>query len=52
MGTRAELTSLLQLMDATGVRPLIDRSLPMAEARTGFEALMGGEVFGKVVLTR
>jgi len=52
MGTRAELASLLQLLDATGVRPLIDRSLPMAEARDGFKALLGGEVFGKVVLTR
>jgi NADPH:quinone reductase-like Zn-dependent oxidoreductase len=52
MGTRAELTSLLQLLEATGVRPLIDRSLPMAEATDGFEALLGGEVFGKVVLTR
>src|SRR3712207_870167 len=52
MGTRGELASLLQLLDATGARPVIDRSLPMKQAREGFAALLGGEVFGKVVLTR
>ncbi len=52
MGTRAELASLLQLLDATGTRPIIDRTLPMEHAREGFTALLAGEVFGKVVLTR
>ncbi len=52
MGTRAELASLVQLLDVTGTRPLIDRTLPMEQARDGFAALLGGEVFGKVVLTR
>lgn len=52
MGTRAELLQLLQLLDATGTRPLIDRTLPMEHAREGFAAMLAGEVFGKVVLTR
>jgi len=52
MGTREELAALVNLCDATGVRPLIDRTLPMAEAREGFAAMAAGDLFGKVVLTR
>jgi NADPH:quinone reductase-like Zn-dependent oxidoreductase len=52
MGTRAELASLVQLLDATGTRPLIDRTIPMGQAREGFEAMAAGDLFGKVVLTR
>jgi NADPH:quinone reductase-like Zn-dependent oxidoreductase len=52
MGTRGELASLVKLLDATGARPLIDRVLPMTEARDGFAAMAGGDVFGKVVFTR
>src|SRR4051794_31120854 len=52
MGTKSELASLVQLLDATGTRPLVDRVLPMTEARDGFEAMARGDLFGKVVLTR
>ncbi|MCL2542487.1 MAG: zinc-binding dehydrogenase [Nocardioidaceae bacterium] len=52
MGTRDELASLVTMLDATGVRPLIDRTLPMEQARDGFAALNSGDVFGKVVFTR
>ncbi|GEP34532.1 Zn-dependent oxidoreductase [Nocardioides szechwanensis] len=52
MGTRAELASLVTMLDATGARPLIDRSIPMADAREGFAAMAGGDIFGKVVFTR
>jgi NADPH:quinone reductase-like Zn-dependent oxidoreductase len=52
MGTKAELASLVQLLDATGTRPLVDRVLPMTDARSGFGAIAGGDVFGKIVLTR
>jgi len=51
MGTRAELAALLSLCEASGVRPLIDQVLPLADARTGFERLAEGDVFGKIVLT-
>ena len=50
MGTRAELAAVAAMLVATGVRPVIDRTLPLAEARDGFAALIAGEVFGKVVL--
>jgi NADPH:quinone reductase-like Zn-dependent oxidoreductase len=52
MGTRDELASLVTMLDATGVRPLIDRSIAMEDARDGFAAIASGEVFGKIVLTR
>jgi NADPH:quinone reductase-like Zn-dependent oxidoreductase len=52
MGTRGELASLVQLLDATGTRPLIDRALPMTDAADGFAAMAGGDVFGKIVFTR
>ena len=52
MGTRGELASLVALLDATGARPLVDRVLPMSEARAGFAAMLEGEQFGKIVFTR
>ncbi|KQY54482.1 MULTISPECIES: zinc-binding dehydrogenase [unclassified Nocardioides] len=52
MGTSRELAALTQMLDATGTRPLIDREIPMADAREGFAAMAKGDVFGKIVLTR
>lgn len=52
MGTRGELAGLVNLLDSTGARPLIDRVLPMEEARDGFAAMAAGDVFGKIVFTR
>jgi len=52
MGTRDELAGLVTMLDATGARPLIDRTLPMEQARDGFAAMDAGDVFGKIVFTR
>ncbi|HEX6875929.1 MAG TPA: zinc-binding dehydrogenase [Nocardioidaceae bacterium] len=52
MGNRAELASLVNLLDVSGLRPVIDRVLPMTEARDGFAAMADGDIFGKVVFTR
>jgi NADPH:quinone reductase-like Zn-dependent oxidoreductase len=51
MGTRDELARLVTFCEQTGVRPLIDRAMPLTEARVGFEAMIAGDVFGKVVFT-
>ena len=51
MGTRAELAGLLSFLDNTGVRPVIDRTLPLAQAPDGFAAMNEGDVFGKIVFT-
>ena len=52
MGTRSELASLVSLLDASGARPLVDRALPMEQAREGFTAMAEGDLFGKIVFTR
>ncbi|GLX10775.1 zinc-binding dehydrogenase [Microbispora sp. NBRC 16548] len=51
MGTREQLARLAVFLEQTGVRPAIDRVLPLAEAEEGFVAMHRGEVFGKVVFT-
>jgi NADPH:quinone reductase-like Zn-dependent oxidoreductase len=52
MGTRDELQRLVRFLQATGVRPVIDDVLPMTDARTAFERMIDGQLFGKLVLTR
>jgi NADPH:quinone reductase-like Zn-dependent oxidoreductase len=52
MGTRDELQRLVQFCLQTGVRPVVDASMPLEDAREGFAKLAGGDVFGKIVLTR
>ena len=49
MGTREELEALLRLLVTTGLRPLVDRTLPLADAAEGYAAMAAGKVFGKVV---
>ncbi len=51
MGTRDELERLIRLCVSKDVRPVIDRTLPLAQAREGFEALLDGSVVGKIVFT-
>jgi NADPH:quinone reductase-like Zn-dependent oxidoreductase len=51
MGTRDQLGRLLKFCEQTGVRPRIDRTLPLASAADGFAAMISGELFGKVVFT-
>ncbi|MER6577653.1 zinc-binding dehydrogenase [Nonomuraea sp. NPDC001023] len=51
MGTRDQLQRLAVFLEQTGVRPVIDRALPMTEARDGFAAMAEGEIFGKIVFT-
>ena len=51
MGSRAQLGRLLRFCEQTGVRPLIDRTMPLTQARDGFAAMISGELFGKVVFT-
>jgi NADPH:quinone reductase-like Zn-dependent oxidoreductase len=51
MGTRDQLGRLARFMEQTGTRPVIDRVLPLTEAREGFAAMHEGDLFGKVVFT-
>jgi len=51
MGTRDQLARLVRFCEQTGTRPVIDRVLPLNQARNGFAAMIDGELFGKVVFT-
>jgi NADPH:quinone reductase-like Zn-dependent oxidoreductase len=52
MGTLDELRELVDLLVRTGVRPVIDRVLPMEQAAEAFAVMNDGSVHGKLVLTR
>jgi NADPH:quinone reductase-like Zn-dependent oxidoreductase len=52
MGTREELTRLMRLMVEREVRPVVDSTAPLEDAAAAFRKLAGGDVFGKIVLTR
>jgi NADPH:quinone reductase-like Zn-dependent oxidoreductase len=52
MGTKDELRDLLAFCATTGIRPVVDSTYPLAEAREAFTRLEKGDLFGKLVLTR
>jgi NADPH:quinone reductase-like Zn-dependent oxidoreductase len=51
MGTRDQLGRLAGFCVQSGARPVIDRVLPLAQARDGFAAMIAGDHFGKIVFT-
>ena len=51
MGTKDELRDLIAFLHATGLRPHVDRTIPLAEARDGLAAMADGNLVGKIVLT-
>jgi NADPH:quinone reductase-like Zn-dependent oxidoreductase len=51
MGTREELERLMRLCVDRNVRPAIHSTLALADARQGFEAMLAGDVVGKIVFT-
>jgi NADPH:quinone reductase-like Zn-dependent oxidoreductase len=51
MGTRDELERLIRLCLERDIRPPIHATMPLADAREGFQALLDGDVVGKVVFT-
>jgi len=48
--TRSEFVALLRMITATGVRPVIDRAMPLAEIHKGFQLMADGDVVGKVIV--
>jgi NADPH:quinone reductase-like Zn-dependent oxidoreductase len=51
MGTRVELERLIRFCLEREIRPIRHSTMPLSDARAGFEALAGGEVVGKIVFT-
>ena len=50
MGTRAELADLIRFLRVTGLRPHIDRVLPLESVAEGLSAMASGELVGKIVV--
>ncbi len=50
MGTKAELQDMISFLHATGLRPHIDRVIPLEKAAEGLAAMASGELVGKIVL--
>lgn len=50
MGNRDELQRLARFCVTADLHPVIDSELPMKDAKAGFQRLIDGDVFGKVVL--
>src|SRR6476646_2599774 len=51
MGNRQELERLARLVDSRGITPAVDSEFALADARAGFEKMVAGDLFGKVVIT-
>ncbi len=51
MGTRDELERLARLCVERNIRPVIHATMPLAEARQGFETMLAGDFLGKIVFT-
>ena len=51
MGSREELERLVRFCVDKDVRPVIHDTMPLREARRAFEAMLDGQVLGKIVLT-
>ncbi len=51
MGTREELDRLMRLCVDRDIRPAIHSTMALKDARQGFEAMLAGDVVGKIVFT-
>ena len=45
------LAALMDLIQAGKIKPVIDKVLPLSEAREGLRLIQDREIFGKVVVT-
>jgi NADPH:quinone reductase-like Zn-dependent oxidoreductase len=50
MGSRTDLEHLLEFLVTTGVRPLVDSTFPLGDARSALARLAQGAQVGKIVL--
>jgi D-arabinose 1-dehydrogenase-like Zn-dependent alcohol dehydrogenase len=51
MGTRDELQRLIRFCLERDIRPTVHATMPLADAREGFQAMRDGDHVGKIVFT-
>ena len=51
MGTKSELLALMKLVASGHLKPVIDRTFPLAACADAHRYLESGDQFGKVALT-
>lgn len=51
MGSVRDVSDMLRMVAGTGIRPIIDRVMPMADAPAAIAHLESGSQFGKIILT-
>lgn len=50
MGSRAEMLALLRMVEATGLRPVVDQTFPLARTRAALERMEAGAHIGKIIV--
>jgi NADPH:quinone reductase-like Zn-dependent oxidoreductase len=50
VGSRAMFEAMCRAIELHKIQPVVDKVFPFTEARAAFEAMKGGEHFGKIVL--
>jgi NADPH:quinone reductase-like Zn-dependent oxidoreductase len=50
MGTKAELADMVTFMSAAGIRPHIDRTIPLEQLADGLQSMADGNLLGKIVI--
>lgn len=48
VGSRRMQNELVRAIDANGLKPVLDRTFPLAELKAAFEHELGGKHFGKI----
>ncbi|MGI8506658.1 MAG: zinc-binding dehydrogenase [Solirubrobacteraceae bacterium] len=51
MGTRDELGRLIRFCLERDIRPAVHATMPLSDARNGFQSMLAGDIVGKVVFT-
>ena len=50
MGTRAEMVALVRLVEATGLKPVLDETFPLDRTREALERMEQGKQIGKIIV--
>lgn len=50
VGSREMFEAMCRAIELHGIRPVVDKVFPWTEAKAAFQAMQGGEHFGKIVL--